>query len=1649
MAFSDDLKSFLEDRLIAFDPTVDLSENSPAQLHVITPIIQKFGEDPFSIDIPTFIRDRLLQEFPELASDNGGLLEDILTKPLQLLLEPFKREIELVKIGASVNNSTIMSEEEADALGANWFTDRQVGDFASGTVRLFFSQPTSTRVTTDRRCSTSDGRSYFPVQNYFISSAQMIFNKQGNFFFLDIVVRAESAGSDFNVERGDINSIEDVPGVIKVANLNPFVDGDPRETNDEYFDRIQQSLTDRSLVTKRGVLARVEDTFDGVKALQILGAGDAGMNRDILTGTGEGFLHLVGKATLFGNWLLASEVTYRDDGSDNSITPQVGDIVKFHETTPAPSTTTVVVSTVDTILSTSGGLYLFLLKDTLLSPGIHTGAFSLLKPGTITISNIPGGISSAITVADNTVHLGGHTDVFVRPSQDADSQSTLQTVSDDSPTLAITDLTVPDAGSNKVTSSTSNFISSGITDKDVLVIDTGSGFAGSYKILQVEDANNLRLDSIFTLSTTTNLRARIVRNIHVDLVDPKISKLPYTSTPVSDLITNVGSNEFKFATVNVQDFGTKIGDTIEILDGVDAGKFIVIGFGPIAGSVLVDRVATATGSNLGYKIYTEQTGLDLPVIRIKDIEVLDSTGQSTGIVVPYGDAVDVRPEFDFDSAGHEKTTYDKQLIIFPDMTEWASGGLTSDPVGLGSVTNHTDARYTLGLEKADGVIRKVSNNVSNQIRTTEINVPPFLWNGKSDKLLALVSRTDPDFPSTIAGTHKSSDLADAKIGDSLTINDGPNQGKYLIIDHRILDLWGKADVGHRKVALIQVDPPLKVDPIRNILNLINTIEGSPVFTATDLFALLDYAADWDNSLGFYTTLVNQLSGNFSDIGITMSPDSVKAFIDPIVRTGYTTGPSAQGNFRLYFLEPVSAEFQFGVIPTTFTSAADPSKIFRIDPNLSPSQLLPESIAETSPLLWARNLGVRNPQDTFAFLTSGSTMAARGIKAGDELDVYPAINDLPARGSMTSSWMCVTQTGSNVIDLIVPPSDGTSEQGYGGVDNFTTIVAGQLLFIDSGPDIGAYTVTKVLTQNWASNPAVVKLQIDQTLSHSTESLPVLSTATVPPNQSDFSSNLPAYVQGTALTFPINLNGKHLKIDTSTDGGGSFVSVEHTFVAVDPYVDAAAVLADINSDSVFIASVVPSFSGNSLVLTHITAGPRTRVRVNSSPTAPSAHTTLGLTNGAVGSGVRGAATLPGTKRIYGTGLNQCVIGDYITLYAANSAAILSAGDDSAVIGTYKISSIGTDSASAPFWTPYGTFVELERTDNFPTGNPASVRWLRHKAPETDPANTSAGGKEISDQYVRFRLYDSARKKLTVTSIPWATASVHPLLSNSEQQIQLTSPGIVNTGAGQRNFSHKSPFRIVRPGVVKVSSTEMSTQREGALYFVDIPVVGYGPGQEMNVPTSEGFYLSGTYNLDGYTLEVEDENFTYSSKEQLHIILPNSVLPVGSTASLDNQFNIAGQNLQISYNNAPIIDDLQAFFDSPLDRITVANMLARHFIPGYVLMDATYTGGSSEAVVASDIINYIDNIDPDISEIRTDLVQDIIKKNGAATVTLPITLIVLFHGIDRRIRGMRSKTSVGIGDTPFFKGTFQQTYFIAGSNTSKEDPRPNGEQIFLLRI
>lgn len=1484
-AFYDHVREFLQNRLQAFDPTIDLSPDGPAFNEIIEPLIARLGTDPFDIDIKEFIYQRLTESFPDLVVDVGEM-EDLVINPLSLLLEPFKQELNKIELAQSLRNAALLDDDEVDALAANWFEEREEGNFSSGTVRLYFVAPQNVTVTSAKQVNSKSGLHFFPVQDESITAAQMLFNREGDLYYVDINVAAEEPGDEYNIEAQSIISIDDVTGVVKVTNLFPFTGGVPREDNETFVARIEQALTERSLVTKRGVTTRIHKLFNSVRAINIIGAGEEGMNRDILKGTGEGFIHLTGECTTFGNWVFIPSVFYKDTGPQKNIVAAAGDTLRFHKTIGLDPNRTVTSCKITQVLWNVGDLYLIQVdKD--LGKAIP-GFVAILKPGFITISEIPGGMLNA-SVPDNKVHLGGHSDIYIRPSDDKPLAVAIKNISDNVPVLNLTKGILTN-GSNLFSTAAPDPIdlaAAGVLVGDTVVIETGTQ-AGTYKVLEV--GANLRLDNIFT-ANEANLRCRIVRSVTVNLNNPKNIKLPF-NVPVNDLNTVIGSNLFTLGTINIQTFGAVVGDIIELLDGPDAGEFTITGFDNVLGGQgpIVDRPAGATSSNLRYRVYTLQTGLDFPIVRVKDIEVLDSSNQTTGIKVPYGDAVDIRALCDFEAPNDPRTILDKRAFMVPDALGFWEG--LAEVFGVAAP--NVDARYSQRLIHKDGRVRTFPADAANPIITTEINIPPFAFDGKKNVIMGLVTEKDPNFNRDPANNPQTSPLAEAKAGDTITVLSGPNAGTYLIADVRIFELWGRSFAGHNKIAFIQIDGELPFDPIRTCIDLISFGAGlgsgvAPI-SAVDLLKIIEWSTDWFNGSGFYEAiLIPRLRDTLQFLGFPAVTNNTRELLNTISMTGYTVGPSATGMLRCYFKDPVSVDlFTDSIAPTLFEKiSADPvPKRARIA-NLKSGQVLPQAFDDSSIDKWLRIGSTKSPVDTSYYLTSGATFAKRGVRTGDVLEYYPAVNDLSSRHLMNTSFICCTQIGSNEVELIMTNTR----------NNSTAIRAGMYLFLDSGPDAGAYTITEVLSDIHPN----YKVKINKSLTF------------------------------TTLTNP----GPPSTAATVTGGSNTLSDPGFVFAA----------------------------------------------------------------------------------------------GKWVTIYAANNATIITSGNDVEYLGTFRISGPGLGLCS------------LDRTAFFPAN--ATVLYVMHDPPAVPPAETSGGGKEISTQYTRFRMYSSIKSTRTIT-INWSVIP-NPLDPTCTDQIILNDG--FTTVAQNVNFSHKSPIRVTRPLIKKFSSTDMSKSRIGGLYYLDIPVIAIGLGPDFLFPEDTTFKFAGRYQVYGYKYLVHDENLSYSVKEITDLVFPSTILPVGSTPTEDNEIKIAGQNIQIIYDNAALIDDLQRFFDSPLDRVVNSNPLVRHFLPAYVLLEATYSGGSDTSVVAKDLIDLIKDIDPRDNELRVDAITRILQKRGARQIVLPIEVIALVHGLDRKIRGVRSKDGIGL-DFPVFKGVNKMIYFIPGPDSSTLDVRPDGEQVFLSR-
>ena len=673
-----DIEAYVKERAAQFDPNLDLTSGSPFDVQLIQPLVRRLGTDPFTVDLSTFLNARLRQAYPDMALDEGDALTDLLVKANTLLWDPIVREINKVKQNLSFKDPTILTTEEAEALGANLFAERRTGAFARGIGRVFFSQPQNISVSPVNYFTSRDGLRFFPTEAQTIKTEEMLVNlsSDGTYFF-DINVVAESPGDEYNIGPNELVSIANVEAAVRVKSLRRFRQGEDADSAAEFIDRAKGELTERSLVTLRGISAQLTRAFPEIRRLNVVGFNDPEMNRDVVKGGGFGEVIASGR---FGLVL--------DDGENQADSRRFSTTEVSFTSLIGPATVTPVGFVLNVMAGVNDlsapiskdfevravrGSDTIDLEEQLLGIGFANLFWSLRKKE-LTLSGIPGGIlfpdgpQGTVTIPDDEIHVGGSTDIYIRGTGFDEITLILDSVTDDDvelsglqaqpvllPTLAVNGFLLADfvTGTDySINSETFRLLERAGRDGLSLQIVTGPSSTnfGVYRIVAVEQLNGQAVEVQVSptppfvpgIPPPGDYRWRLFDRINIDLVDPKETRISGTG-----LVTVQNQDIVQvLPPLNLNDFGVSEGDTLRILSGPDAGDYKLVAnpLAPGFNKLQLDTKLKNTTSNIDYTIFraNEAGGIELPLVRITQIELLDSSNQPLGTTIPYANPVDIQ-----------------------------------------------------------------------------------------------------------------------------------------------------------------------------------------------------------------------------------------------------------------------------------------------------------------------------------------------------------------------------------------------------------------------------------------------------------------------------------------------------------------------------------------------------------------------------------------------------------------------------------------------------------------------------------------------------------------------------------------------------------------------------------------------------------------------------------------------------------------------------------------------------------------------------------------------------------------------------------------------------------------------------------------------
>jgi len=652
MASEATLRLFVEERLRAYDSKINLDTGSPASIEVVDPIVRRFSPDPLEPDLKKFCLTRLRQEFPRLMAEEGAAIADTLIKPSQVLLEPLRREVRSVKRQLSLSDPSALTSDEADALMRNVFVRRKSGDFARIKVRIFFTNPMSQSIGSTNFAFTGRNLRFIPTEPQSITAEGMLLNVDGNLFYFDVNYVAEAPGIRYNIGKSEITGVTGLTAATRATNLVKAEYGLNEETTIQMIARGEQSIGERSLTTVPGTVAVLFEEFSDLQILQVIGFNDPEMLRDVVTGGGRGAILYQG-----------TDGATPDDGSVGSYTSWFDSATGSFTSRFGPVGTD--LSGYELTAFVGGEFKEFTLGEVLGATRItinssYEGSDRLPQGGssiywiirnreTLTLSGIPGGIlfpdelATEVEIKDNEIHVGGCADMMVKGSTLEDKALAVSVIADQNALARREDARFTN-GSKVVelTDISSDEFDSITSQRSTLYVEAGPN-EGAYKIITKTAPNFVYIQAADPSTFTTTSPGHsyvVVDDIDVDLTGPKEIKYEgsdlqtYAGLKVVDTVS--GLPDF----LPVSGVGVTDEDTVEIVNGSDRGLYGIETGGVAASQITLETALTQTDGPLQYRIYRLGTGIELPLLRVKTIELLDSDLKPRGAYIPYRNPVD-------------------------------------------------------------------------------------------------------------------------------------------------------------------------------------------------------------------------------------------------------------------------------------------------------------------------------------------------------------------------------------------------------------------------------------------------------------------------------------------------------------------------------------------------------------------------------------------------------------------------------------------------------------------------------------------------------------------------------------------------------------------------------------------------------------------------------------------------------------------------------------------------------------------------------------------------------------------------------------------------------------------------------------------------
>lgn len=237
--------------------------------------------------VQNYITQIFSQQFPNLDTSAQGAFMEMFGFPHIKLLTPLMNFADRVKLTQSLDNASLMTEQEMDDYGAGLYMYRNQGSYSVGYGILTFSDIPANGIITvpaGTEGQSKQGYLYSTISTTIFTMDDLAgyYDPTAGLYNLPIMFQAENPGSQYNILENElVGLVVPMDNLVQVSNPTPFTGGVDYETNEAFAARIKSTSMTPNLGVDRG-WTRFAKNFPQVRDVTVAGFGHPLMQRDII-----------------------------------------------------------------------------------------------------------------------------------------------------------------------------------------------------------------------------------------------------------------------------------------------------------------------------------------------------------------------------------------------------------------------------------------------------------------------------------------------------------------------------------------------------------------------------------------------------------------------------------------------------------------------------------------------------------------------------------------------------------------------------------------------------------------------------------------------------------------------------------------------------------------------------------------------------------------------------------------------------------------------------------------------------------------------------------------------------------------------------------------------------------------------------------------------------------------------------------------------------------------------------------------------------------------------------------------------------------------------------------------------------------------------